>query len=330
MNESVALATDSAPGEARQVLDLIYGFRRSKTLFAAVDLGIFEGLRPRARALQRLLAACASLGLLERRDGGYVNTAVANRYLCESSPDSLVGYIRYSNRALYPLWQHLEDAVREGTPRWRQTFGEERGPAEREATFTSRDFTLGMHGLGLLSSAAIVRQFDLSGFSTLADLGGATGHLALAARARYPALRIVVMDHQAIVEIARQMVPADVTFVAGDFCTDPLPPADLFVLGRILHHRSDANGKMLLRRLFDALPVGGGVLVIEAVVDEEGGSGDAGSSDAHMHALSMLVSSTDGNERSVAEYQSWLRQVGFRDVRGGKTETPLGALLAIK
>ena len=39
----------------------------------------------------------------------------------------MTGYIHYSNQALYPMWAHLEDAVREGTPRWNQTFGVEGG-----------------------------------------------------------------------------------------------------------------------------------------------------------------------------------------------------------
>ena len=47
----------------------------------------------------------------------------ADKYLRSDSPDSLTGYIHYSNDALYPMWAHLEDAVREGTPRWNQTFG---------------------------------------------------------------------------------------------------------------------------------------------------------------------------------------------------------------
>ncbi len=47
-------------------------------------------------------------------------------------------------------------------------------------------WTWGMHGFGMISSPAVIAAFDLSGFNSLVDLGGATGHLALAARARYP------------------------------------------------------------------------------------------------------------------------------------------------
>ena len=86
-----------------KILELIDAFRRSKTMFAAVKLGVFDGARPADhKALSRLLDACVALGLLEKRDGGYVNTPQSDKYLRSCSPDSLTGYIQYSNQALYP------------------------------------------------------------------------------------------------------------------------------------------------------------------------------------------------------------------------------------
>jgi len=109
------------------ILELIEAFRRSKAMFAATALGIFDGQRPAGAAVDRLLDACVSLGLLEKRGDEYVNTPVADEYLRRSSPRTLAGYILYSNAALYPMWGHLEDAVMEGTHRWKQTFGLEAG-----------------------------------------------------------------------------------------------------------------------------------------------------------------------------------------------------------
>src|SRR5262249_47500266 len=73
--------SDPAP-----ILDLIEAFRRSKTMFCALNLGIFDGERPPGAAVDRLLEACASLGLLEKRGDKFVNTPVADEYLRRSSP----------------------------------------------------------------------------------------------------------------------------------------------------------------------------------------------------------------------------------------------------
>ena len=52
--------------DAAPILDLIEAFRRSKTMFTAVKLGIFDGERPQGAALDRLYDACVSLGLLAK------------------------------------------------------------------------------------------------------------------------------------------------------------------------------------------------------------------------------------------------------------------------
>jgi len=169
------------------VLDLIDAFRRSKTMFAAVELGIFDGKRPEdCKELGRLLDACVSLGLLEKTGDTYSNTPETEKYLRSDSPDTLAGYVRYSNDVLYPMWGHLEDAVREGGHRWKQTFGFE-GPIFSHffrSEEAMREFQRGMHGFGRLSSPAVVSAFDLSRFRRLIDLGVGTGHLAQAARER--------------------------------------------------------------------------------------------------------------------------------------------------
>src|SRR5690242_6475826 len=217
------------------VLDLIDAFRRSKTMFAAVELGIFDGNRPaHCKELPRLLDACVSVGLLEKRGAEYVNTPEADKFLRSDSPDTMTGYIRYSNSALYPMWGHLEDAVREGTHRWKQTFDLD-GPIFSHFFRTEdamREFQKGMHGFGRISSPAVVAAFDLSGFHKLVDLGGGTGHLAEAAREHYPKLETAVFDLPAVARMVPGVIP-------GDFFTDPLPPADLYALSRILHDWSE-------------------------------------------------------------------------------------------
>src|SRR5579863_4285225 len=232
------------------VLDLIDAFRRSKTMFAAVELGIFDGRRPAdCKELPRLLDACVALGLLEKRGEEYINTPEAEKFLRSDSPDTLSGYIRYSNSALYPMWGHLEDAVREGGPRWKQTFGWD-GPIFSHFFRTEgamREFQKGMHGFGRLSSPAVVSAFDLSGFRRLVDLGGGTGHVAEAAHDRYANLETAVFDLPRVAE----MFPGT---IAGDFFTDPLPSADLYSLGRILHDWSEDKIAKLLAKIYAALP----------------------------------------------------------------------------
>lgn len=331
------------------VIDLMEGFRRSKTMFAAVSLGVFdllaegpltgpaiaERLHCNPDAMQRLLEACTGLQLLTLHAGAFANSPAADVYLRQSSDRALTGYILYSNDALYQMWGHLEDAIRQGTPRWEQTFGWP-GPIFEHFFSTPekmRCFTLGMHGLGVSTSPDVVRAFDLSQFHTLADLGAATGHLVIAACEAWPQLNGVVFDMERVITVAREFVgrsPARdrITLVAGDFFLDEedaLPRADLYALGRILHDWPEDKIRLLLRRIFRKLPSGGGLLIAEKQLFEDR-SGPVG---AQMQSLNMLVC-TEGKERSFSEYSALLKEAGFATVEGKKTGKYLDAMLARK
>ena len=328
------------------IADLIEAFRRSKTMFAATSLGVFDllaagpqtaltiatQLQTDPDATSRLLEACEGLGLLVSIGGQFVNTEIANVYLVQTSEHALTGYILYSNDALVALWSHLEDAVREGTPRWQQTFGWP-GPIFDHFFSTDakmRTFIQGMHGFGVLSSPAVVRAFDLGGFQTIADLGGATGHLTVAACEAWPQMRGIVFDMEKVVAVAREYVAKSdtrgrISFQAGDFFTDPLPPANLYALGRILHDWPEDKIGVLLARIFEALPSGGGLLLAEKLLYDD----KSGPVHAQMQSLNMLVC-TEGKERTLGEYRVLLEAAGFQNIEGKRTGKAVDAVLARK
>jgi acetylserotonin N-methyltransferase len=230
------------------------------------------------------------------------------------------------------LWGNLEDAIREGTNRWKQTFGWD-GPIFSNFFRTEesmREFLMAMHGYGLISSPHVVAAFDLSRFRRLIDLGGATGHLAAAACERYPTLKAVVYDLPDATVLAREVlattdVAGRIEVISGDFFVDQLPEGDLFALGRILHDWTEAKVITLLSRIFERLPSGGAVLIAEKLISEDRG----GPRWAHMQNLGMLLY-TEGKERTLSEYKKILEHVGFGSVKGATTPSPLDAVLAFK
>jgi acetylserotonin N-methyltransferase len=226
----------------------------------------------------------------------------------------------------------LEDAVREGTHRWEQSFGLP-GPIFSSFYRTEaaqREFLMAMHGYGLISSPAVVAAFDLSRFRHLVDVGGGTGHLAIAACQRYPALQATVFDLPSVVPFAQEQIhqcnlSARIKVEAGDFFEDPLPSADLFALSRIIHDWNETKIHPFLRKLFRTLPQGGGLLISEKLLHPD----KSGPLWALLQSLNMLVS-TEGKERTLDEYGMLLRGAGFLDVEGRVTNSPLDAVLATK
>ena len=293
-------------------------------VFEALHEGSAESAELAARleiqpdGLERLLEACAGLGLLRKTSAGYANQPVAEAYLCDHSPLSMTGYIRYSDEALFPMWAHLEDAVREGSHRWTQTFGWQGSLFEHffKTPERRRSFLRGMHGFGQLGSPAVVAAFDLSRFTRLVDLGGATGHLAMAACVHYPSLRAVVFDLPIVIEIAGEYVQGSpvrdrIELVRGDFFQDELPAGDLYTLGRILHDWREDRIRTLLKKIHQALPPGGAILLAEKLLDED----RSGPGHAHLQSLNMLVC-TEGKERTFSEYAALLHEAGFAQGAG--------------
>ena len=186
-----------------------------------------------------------------------------------------------------------------------------------------RDFLMGMHGFGMISSARVSDAFDLSRFSRFVDLGGATGHLGLAVKDRYPDLHVAVFDLPQVIEVTREFTGNRVELVAGDFFNDPLPAADIYAVGRILHDWGEEKIRKLLARIYAALPTGGALLIAERLLHED----RRGPVSTHMQSLNMLVC-TEGRERTLSEYSALLRDAGFENVQARVTGAPLDAVMA--
>jgi acetylserotonin N-methyltransferase len=176
----------------------------------------------------------------------------------------------------------------------------------------------------------VAEAFDLGRFTRLADLGGATGHLAAAACARWPRLRALVFDLAPVIPAAREYVSGTavkerIEFAAGDFFADPLPPADLYALGRILHDWSLPKIRLLLSKIVAALPPGGGLLIAERLLADDKSGPLAG----QLQSLNMLAC-TEGKERSAPEYRALLLEAGFSKVESKVTGSVVDATLATK
>lgn len=334
-----------ATSGAAPIIELIEAFRASKAMFVAVSLGVFDKLEDgecsaqdlarmltcQPEPLERLLDACAALDLITKRSGRYANTAAASTYLCSRSSYALTGYILYSNQVSFPLWSHLESAIRQGGSRWKDAFDDAGGIFDQffRTEGAMQQFLSGMHGFGLLSSPAIVAAFDLSQYRKFVDVGGATGHLAMAALARYPALRAVIFDLPRVIDAIREQAShsafeARIELVKGDFFSeDFVPEGDLYGLGRILHDWPDEKVMVILEKISRRLPRGGGILIAEKLLHED----KVGPASANLQSLNMLVC-TEGKERSLQEYRVLLERAGFGDIRSHVTGKPLDAIFA--
>jgi hypothetical protein len=127
--------------------------------------------------------------------------------MAQDAACSLAGYVQHSSDVLYPLWGQLGAAVHSGSNVWRQVFG--RDSADVFASLYADEaavlrFMRGMHGFSSLSAQRVLTAFDLSSYSRLVDLGGASGAMAAAACAAHPQMAAVVVDLPHVVAVSQQ------------------------------------------------------------------------------------------------------------------------------
>ena len=173
----------------------ILGFRASRSVIAACDLGIFDVLhdsdKPQTAeevaakiiansdATEQLMDLLVALELLEKSRNGelwlYSNTEVASQYLTKFSAHSILPLVTFTQTVAYPLFGNLETAVREGSDQWMNTFGlssEKLWDALYRTDEAKLTFMGYMHSTSLYSSHAVAKAFDLSNFASCCDLGG--------------------------------------------------------------------------------------------------------------------------------------------------------------
>lgn len=327
LREATTRETVPRPDEIRQML---LAFEGSQALLSGIELGVFDTL---ARAgplahdelarrlalppsdLRRLLTYLCARGLLEKRDEGYANAAAAGMYLVRDRPAYVAGDARLV-QDLYVLFAHLGDAIREGSNRWSQAF-----PGRDQDAFAAlyrdpdglRSFLDGMALATQPVAAELCQVFAFNAARCLLDVGGASAALAITVLHVHPHLNGITFDLPIVAPIARERIAdaglADrLAVVSGDMFTDALPTgADVVILSWILHDWDDASALALLLRCHAALTVGGAVLVLEALLDEDG----TGPLAAAELSLTMLVATQGGRERTATEYGALLSRAGF-------------------
>ncbi|XP_037550603.1 acetylserotonin O-methyltransferase 2 [Nematolebias whitei] len=334
-----------------KLLEYFSGFRVSKVIFSACELGVFDLLLRSREALsarfmaqelgtsvdgmERLLDALVGIEILEveRTDQTalYSSTDVANLYLAKGSAKSLHDMIIYQSQTIYPLWNNIADAVREGKNQYEKTFGL---PSEDvfQTIYRSEQETVKFMGLmnssWVLDGHDVVTAFNLSCFQRIVDLGGCTGALAHEMVKAYPSTSVVVFDLPEVVEAALKHFSQEssaVVFQTGDFFRDEIPAADLYILARIIHEWPEEKCRTLLKRIYEASKPGGGVLLVEAMLFEN----RRGPVMAQMFSLNMLVQA-EGRERSPSEYVRMLDETGFHNVQVCRTGKSYDAILAMR
>ena len=266
-------------------------FRASKAMLSAVELGLFTelGRGPRTvaqlrrslavneRAAADLLDALVAMGVLDREGDDaqavYLNTREAGYFLDQRSPAYVGAILEAANTRLYALWGELTVLLKTGKP-----------ISGVDTISSSGTVSPSRSGSGS-AIETLMEQFDFSTRRTLAYFGRGGDSLAVLLAAWHPHLQCRCVDPR-----------------------DALPRVDVIVMVEVLPDGNLEGKRDLLRRAYAALPAGGCLIAIEALIDDE-----------RRRNLFALLASIDaalqtggGFGFSGSDLHQWCLGVGFR------------------
>jgi hypothetical protein len=310
-----------------RIVKLGHAFRAAKTLLSAVELGVFTALADgpldleavsrrtgiHQRGARDFFDALVALGLLDRdASGRYANMPDADLYLDRRKQSYVGGELEHFGKYVFPHWSLLTPALQTGEPQ-----SGTRSAGHYSALYTDpatlETLVKGMTGGTLPVARALAAKFPWQDYRTFLDVGTAQGCLPVQIALAHSHLTGGGFDLPPVKPhfdsyVQQHGLSHRLRLHPGSFLDDPLPAAEVVVLGRILHNWDLGTKRMLLRKAYEAMPTGGAVIVYERLIDDE----RRANGPALLASLNMLIMTAGGFDFTAADCIGWMRDAGFK------------------
>jgi FAD/FMN-containing dehydrogenase len=313
------------PGAIMQLGTAFWG---SRTLMSAVELGVFSaladagaldaevlrerlGLHPRSAT--DFFDALVALGMLERENGRYTNTPATELFLDPAKPSYMGGIVEIASARLYRHWGSLTKALQTGLPQNEAKVGEGIFEPLYADPVKLTQFVRARTGSSSYTARTIAAKFPWQDYRSVINVGCAEGAVPVQIALAHEHITGGGFDLPALGPLFDAYVAGfglgeRLSFTAGDFFTDPLPQADVLVIGHVLHGYDLAGKHLLLQKAYSALPDGGALIIYDAIIDDERRS----NAHALLRSLHMLLETPGGFECTGSDCRSWMQEAGFR------------------
>lgn len=326
-------ARDDAGVLPDELNEVIRGFMSSRAVLTALELNIFSAVRggvsaqeaagkigTDVRATEMLLNALTSLGLLEKKDGIFHNTRASGRFFVEGSPDNARPGLLHTV-GLWKRWSALSECVRAGT-----------SVAQEGRGNSVPDFIAAMDRNARERAPHVVDTVGSENLHRMLDLGGGSAAYSIAFARANRELTAEVLDLPEVVPIAKEHIRKAglsdrVTCRPGDMLVSPLGQNfDLVLISTICHMFSPAQNRQLFERAHAALGPRGRLVIQDFILEPN----KSAPRFAALFSLNMLVGTRAGACYSDPEYEGWLRDTGFQDIRRVRLPGPGGLIIAVR
>ncbi len=304
-----------------------------RTLTAGIKLNVFDviqdvhnikeiadELKLKIDALERLLNALVAMELLEKKEDSYFNKPIAIKFLIKKSNEYYGDFI-LMNEESDDSWKELDKVIINGS----SIIENHRERLAKEG------FTKAMHNNAQAPAKAISNLLDFSDKKHLLDIGGGSGAFSIILTNKYENLKATVIEQPTVCKTIKEYVEKEgnidkVSILEGDYFKVEFPIHDIALFGQIFHSNSKDQNTFLLKKVFDKLEENGIVIITEFLLDED----KAGPIFPALFTLNMLKQTKEGRAYTFSEIESWLKDVGFKNIEKQHLIGPHTAIIAYK
>jgi 2-polyprenyl-3-methyl-5-hydroxy-6-metoxy-1,4-benzoquinol methylase len=306
----------------RNIINIIGNYEKSRIILTACELDIFSKIHSTSKtaeeladrnnwnlfAIKQLLNCLVALDLLKKERRQY--SIKGEGFLLSShSAENFLPLVRVMNQS-WNKWHYLTDIVKLG---YNPHIKESDTPFES----INKDFIDLMHLLGEQLSVEIAELYELSSFSNMMDVGGASGTYTISFLKKNPKMNATIFDLADVLPLAEERLKSEglldrVHLASGDFNKDSLPKGyDLVLLSDILGQNSNEENIALLNKIYQSLNPNGVLLIRDYIMDDSKTHPLGGA----LFSMLMLVESHGIGAYSFPEIKEIFKKTKFTEPR---------------
>ncbi len=272
-----------------------------------------------ARGAGALLDGLVGLGFLSVSNGRYSNAPDASEFFVKGKPSYFGGFPQVM-LAEFHEWQALPEIARTGRPKMSDTADSAESPFWE-------DLVPAIATLSVPVALVAAERLKLAqaGPVSIFDVGGGSGIYSAIWLGINPQARSTQFDWANVNRIAKDFVGKRgvgdrFRTVDGDFHEADFGNAehDFAVYSHIAHQESPAQNVATFRKIRKALKPGGTFVISDFVVDDD----RSGPPFSLIFRSTMLLRTKEGATWTRSNYETWLKEAGFRNVSIEPTGTP--------
>ncbi|MCG8611055.1 MAG: acetylserotonin O-methyltransferase [Pseudomonadales bacterium] len=300
--------------------------------FESLRAGIGLELQP----AKVLIIGLTSLGIIEKDGDSYRNAEVVEQTMVSGRPGNMREVLGWQHHICYPGLHYFLDSLKQNANVGLQHFqGDEDNLYARLAHTPELEkvFQDAMSSLSNTANELLAREVTFDDINHLVDAGGGVGTNAITLAKANPNLRVTVFDSPTVCErananIADQGMSDRVDTYPGDFFVRDFPEGiDAIMFAHMMTIWTPEKDTELLKRAYDALPVGGKVIIYNMMAYDD----DTGPKSAALGSPYFLAIATgQGRLYSWQDYEGFLKEAGFSQTVRKELPRDHGVLVGVK